>query len=314
MLHNYYILLNFRHYFKKKAYEYKKSVGSIFMKIKFFLSFLTFIILSSGCSSKGVFQEEITETIAPVNVQVPARLNEGYSDLPNKKYGWGLKKNKQAPPDIPVETVGILKKYGGIYKDSEPRSLYLTFDEGYENGYTAQILDVLKENEVPAAFFVTGPYVEKETELIKRMVDEGHIVGNHTVNHPSMPEVKSAEQLQKEINGLADSFYELTGQEMKYFRPPMGEYSERTLKITQDLGYTSVFWSFAYKDWDTKSQKGTEYAYSQIKDGIHDGAVLLLHAVSKDNAEVLDRIIKELKSEGYRFKSLDDFGKQVGEN
>ena len=145
------------------------------------------------------------------------------------------------------------------------------------------------------------------------MVDEGHIVGNHTVNHPSMPEV-SDEKLKKEIEELSNSFKELTGKEMKFFRPPMGEYSERTLKLTQDLGYTSVFWSFAYKDWEVKNQKGTDYAYTQIIDGVHDGAILLLHAVSKDNADILDKVIKDLKSQGYRFKSLEDFGKNVNDN
>lgn len=285
------------------------------MKKKLVLCLVLPVVFLNGCTSKSVFKQEISEDVVPTVVQVPAEQNPGkYGTLPNEKYGWGLKKNKQAPPDVPGATVSLLEKYGAIYKDSEPRSLYLTFDEGYENGYTAQILDVLKENEVPAAFFVTGPYIKKEAELVKRMAAEGHIVGNHTINHPSMPEVKSADELKNEITGLANSFQELTGQEMKYFRPPMGEYSERTLAITQDLGYTSVFWSFAYKDWDTKAQKGTDYAYSQIMDGVHDGAILLLHAVSKDNADVLDRVIKDLKSAGYRFKSLDEFGNCVGEN
>lgn len=265
----------------------------------------------SGCGAKSVFQHEITEDVVPVAVQVPEKLNAGYGGLSNKKYGWGLKKNKQAPPEVPQATISLLDKYGAIYKDSEPRALYLTFDEGYENGYTAQILDVLKENNVPAAFFVTGPYIKKEPELIRRMVEEGHIVGNHTVNHPSMPEVKSAEDLKREIMELSESFQELTGQEMKFFRPPMGEYSERTLAITRDAGYTSVFWSFAYQDWNVKAQKGTDYAYQQITDGVHDGAILLLHAVSKDNAEVLDRVIKDLKAAGYRFKSLAEFGNRV---
>ena len=258
----------------------------------------------SSCGGKQVFREEIREVTSEAVFPVAGE----YQSLPNKKYGWGLKKNKQAPPDVPKDTVSLLEKYGAVYMDSEPRSLYLTFDEGYENGYTAEILDVLKAEEVPACFFVTGPYIKKEPELVKRMVNEGHIVGNHTVNHPSMPEVKDSEELKNEIVGLANSFRELTGEEMHYFRPPMGEYSERTLAITQDLGYTTVFWSFAYKDWDVKTQKGTEYAYQQIMDGVHDGAVLLLHAVSEDNAHALGNVIRDLKSRGYRFKSLETFG------
>lgn len=277
--------------------------------------FLTFVVFLSGCAGKSVFKTEITEDVVPTVITVPAALNPGkYGTLSNKKYGWGLKKNKNAPPDVPAETVELLEKYGAIYIDTAPHTVYLTFDEGYENGYTAQILDVLKENNVPAAFFVTGPYLKKEEALIKRMVKEGHIVGNHTVNHPSMPAVQSAEKLEKEILELSENFESVTGEKMKFFRPPMGEYSERTLSITQDLGYTSVFWSFAYKDWDTKAQQGTDYAYQQIMDGVHDGAILLLHAVSKDNADVLDRVIKDLKSAGYRFESLENFGKNVKEN
>ena len=285
------------------------------MKKNIVFIFMAAVLVLSGCASKSVFKNEITEDVTPVAVNVPAELNPGnLSVLSNEKNGWGLKKNKNAPPDIPAKTVELLEKYGAIYKDSEPHSLYLTFDEGYENGYTAKILDVLKENQVPAAFFVTGPYIKNQPDLIKRMVDEGHIVGNHTVNHPSMPEVKSAQTLKEEIEDLSASFTELTGKEMRFFRPPMGEYSERTLYLTQELGYTTVFWSFAYKDWDVKNQKGTDYAYTQIMDGVHDGAVLLLHAVSEDNANILDKAIKDLKSAGYRFKSLEEFGNHVNNN
>lgn len=257
---------------------------------------LVAIMLLGGCGQRSVFKTEITEEAITV------------SNMTSEKCGWGLKKNKNAPPDVPADTVELLKKYGAIYKSEEPKALYLTFDEGYENGYTAKILDVLKENSVPAAFFVTGPYIKKETELIKRMTYEGHVVGNHTVNHPSMPDVDD-EKIKSEIEDLAKSYKELTGGEMKFFRPPMGEYSERTLKLTNDLGYTSVFWSFAYKDWEVKNQKGTGYAYNQIMDGVHDGAILLLHAVSKDNAEILDKVIKDLKNQGYVFKSLEEFPK-----
>lgn len=276
---------------------------------KFFCLFLLLIILLSGCSGDGnPFRTEISmEPTHPVSVTM-ADVQENYEQYPNTMYGWGLKKNVNAPPEIPSTIQNMMNTYHAIYLDSTPRSLYLTFDEGYENGYTGQILDVLKENNVKAAFFVTGPYLEKEEELVKRMFDEGHIVGNHTVNHPSLPQLASTKQVAEEITALQNLCKEKYGQEMTYFRPPRGEYSERTLKIAEDLGYTNVFWSFAYKDWDVKAQKGTDYAYNQIKKGVHDGAVLLLHAVSKDNADVLDKIIKDLKSEGYRFKSLDEFG------
>lgn len=275
---------------------------------KLFPTILIFILFLSGCtSSKEVFTDEIfLEPTEAVNVIINSA--QDYSAYPNVMYGWGLKKNVNAPPEVPENIKSLLKKYNAFYIDSAPKTLYLTFDEGYENGYTAQILDVLKKNNVPAAFFITGPYLEKETELVKRMVLEGHTVGNHSINHPSLPSVTDDEKLKKEITDLNDKFKEKFGKEMKYMRPPRGEYSERTLAISRDLGYTNVFWSFAYRDWETNNQKGTDYAYDEIMKGVHDGAVLLLHAVSKDNANVLDTAIKDLKKKGYTFKSLDEFG------
>lgn len=276
---------------------------------KLFPIILILILLLSGCaSSEEVFTDEIfLEPTEAVNVLLKPQGD--YSTYPNVMYGWGLKKNVNAPPEIPENIKHLIKKYNGFYIDTTPKTLYLTFDEGYENGYTGQILDILKKNNVPAAFFITGPYLEKETELVKRMVLEGHIVGNHSINHPSLPSVTDDEKLKKEITDLNDKFKEKFGKDMKYLRPPRGEYSERTLAITRDLGYTNVFWSFAYRDWETNNQKGTDYAYDEIMKGVHDGAVLLLHAVSKDNANVLDTVIKDLKKQGYIFRSLDEFGK-----
>ncbi len=268
---------------------------------KLFIAFLMMLLLT-GCGEKSVFKTEITE-FEPVQ---ETATTQGIS---NTKYGWGLKKNKNAPPDIPSATIELIEKYGGIYKSDEEKTLYLTFDEGYENGYTAKILDILKENKVSAAFFVTGPYIEKQRDLVKRMTEEGHIVGNHTVNHPSMPDVPD-EKVIEEVKKLSESYYDLTGKKMKFFRPPMGEYSERTLKLTKDAGFTNVFWSFAYCDWEVNNQRGTGYAYNQITEGVHDGAILLLHAVSRDNAEILDKVIKDLKAKGYKFKSLQDFPQQ----
>lgn len=278
--------------------------------MKKIISLLIAILLLSGCAKeKSVFKNEIfLEEQEAVTVSL-STLGD-YASYPNTMYGWGFKKNVNAPPEMPENIKELIKKYGAIYLDDVPKTLYLTFDEGYENGYTGEILDILKKNEVPAAFFITAPYLKKEKELVKRMVNEGHVVGNHSVNHPSLPSVTDDFLLAAEINDLNDEFKEIFGMDMKYLRPPRGEYSERTLALTRDLGYTNVFWSFAYKDWDVNNQKGVDYAYEEIKKGVHDGAVLLLHAVSKDNAKVLDVIIKDLKEEGYVFRSLDEFGKR----
>lgn len=233
-------------------------------------------------------------------------LGANSSGLDNTLKAWGFKKEKNKAPDMPKDYTDLLRAYDGYYLgNSEEKVLYLTFDEGYENGYTGQILDVLKKTETPAAFFVTGPYLEKEETLVKRMIDEGHIVGNHTVNHPSMPTADD-ETIVKEIDNLNNMFKEKYGKTMKYFRPPRGEFSERTLSITKDMGYKTIFWSSAYADWDPNNQKGTKYALEQFTNQLHNGSIILLHAVSKDNADALETMINTAKKQGYRFLSLDE--------
>ena len=228
-----------------------------------------------------------------------------YSDLNKKANGWGFKKNTNSEPDIPDAIKAQFAKYNTFYMDqTKPKALYLTFDEGYENGYTGQILDVLKNTKTPAAFFVTGPYLKKETELVKRMLDEGHIVGNHTVNHPNLAKC-SLQKAEEEISELDKLFSELYGGKMKYMRPPEGEYSEQLLALASDMGYKTIFWSFAYRDWEINNQKGADYAFSSVTPYLHDGAIILLHAVSKDNADALEKIINYAKDQGYEFKSLD---------
>lgn len=226
----------------------------------------------------------------------------------NQKFSWSVvRKKDHLPPGLERKQVELAMKYNAIYLgDTSKKTIYLTFDEGYENGYTPKILDTLKENNVKAAFFITMPYLKKHFDLVDRMVKEGHIVGNHTVNHPSMPDVEDDSKLEKEMLDLDLLFREKTGQTMKYLRPPKGEFSERTLKISKDLGYKNVFWSFAYDDWHVDKQRGAEYARKIVGDNIHNGAVLLLHAVSKDNAEALDTIIKDLKAQGYTFGTLEE--------
>ena len=180
--------------------------------------------------------------------------------LDNKKIGWGIKRNdNNEQPDVGTVNRKILDKYQGIYMgNKEQKLIYLTFDLGYEAGYTSKILEVLKKNDVKATFFITAHYLNTQPDLVKQMIDEGHIVGNHTVNHKSMPSC-SLDTIKKEVMDLHSAIYEKFGYEMKFIRPPKGEYSERTVAYTNTLGYTSVMWSFGYDDWDEKKQGREEY-------------------------------------------------------
>lgn len=230
------------------------------------------------------------------------------TSLSNEKHGWGFKRSDQhETPGFGNSTTTLINKYHGIFVEpTDQKVVYLTLDEGYENGFTSQILDTLKNNQVKVAFFITGDYISRNPELVKRMVQEGHLVGNHSWTHPSLPD-KSDEKIKEEITKLENAFSDLTGQQIApYLRPPRGEYSERTLALTQKLGYRTTFWSMAYRDWDRDNQPGAEYSYNHVMQNIHPGAVILLHAVSESNTQALDRIIKGLRSEGYVFKTLDE--------
>jgi len=228
--------------------------------------------------------------------------------LSDKAIGWGIKRaQNNLQPDVGEVNKKILEANGGICLGSDlEKIIYLTFDEGYEAGYTTKILDTLKENQVKATFFITAHYLNTQPELVQRMINEGHIVGNHTCNHPSMPSI-SDEQIEKEIMQLHQAVYEKFNYEMKYLRPPKGEFNERTLKKTSELGYKTVMWSFAYVDWDEKNQPSIEKSREIIISNFHCGEIMLLHPNSKTNAEVLDTIIKDAKSKGYEFRALDQF-------
>jgi len=218
----------------------------------------------------------------------------------NKLLRWGISRRPDnLPPKADPGAPELLTKYGGAWiGDTEKSVIYLTFDEGYENGYTPMILDTLAKHNVKAVFFITGPYLKEHQDLVRRMVEEGHIVGNHTIHHPSLPTLDDR-QVEEEILGLERAFREKFGRGMEFLRPPKGEYSERTLRIAKDLGYCSLFWSFAYDDWYRDKVRGPQYAYGIVMRNLHNGAVLLLHAVSKDNAHALDSIIKGAAERGY---------------
>ena len=227
-----------------------------------------------------------------------------------KTIGWGIKRaTNNMQPDIGASNKKVLEENGGICLGSDmEKVIYLTFDEGYVAGYTLKILDVLKENEVKATFFITSHYLNTASVLVERMINEGHTVGNHTCSHPSMPSISDT-QIEKEIMGLHQAVYQKFNYEMKYIRPPKGEFNERTLKKSLDLGYKTVMWSFAYFDWDEKKQPSIDEAKKMIVSNFHNGEIMLLHPNSKTNSEVLDVIIKEAKNQGYEFKLLDQFMK-----
>lgn len=218
---------------------------------------------------------------------------------------WWLKRNeKHQTPEVSDHI--DLSKYDVYYVNPKckKKKIFLTFDCGYENGFTPKILDVLKKQKVVAAFFVTKPFIREGTELVRRMKREGHIVGNHTVHHKSMPTLSDRDNKQ-EIIDCAQYCKEATGYEMDHFiRPPMGEYNEKTLKLTKSMGYKTIFWSMAYVDFDVNKQPGKDYVVEHFKKYTHNGAIPLMHNVSQSNAEALDEVITNLKKEGYEFESL----------
>lgn len=221
---------------------------------------------------------------------------------------WGLSFQEEGKTPVGNATPEFLKQYNAYFcGNSEDKKIYLTFDCGYENGYTPAILDALEKHNVKAAFFVVGNYLETSPDLVKRMVEEGHIVGNHTYHHPDMSQISDPASFQEEITSLEKKYQEITGLEMqKFYRPPQGKYSESNLKMAQELGYQTVFWSLAYVDWYVDQQPTQEEAYAKLLPRIHPGAVVLLHSTSKTNAEILDDLLTKWEQEGYTFGTLNE--------
>lgn len=221
---------------------------------------------------------------------------------------WGLSFQEEGKTPVGNATPEFLKQYNAYFcGNSENKKIYLTFDCGYENGYTPAILDALEKHNVKAAFFVVGNYLETSPDLVKRMVEEGHIVGNHTYHHPDMSQISDPASFQEEITSLEKKYQEITGLEMqKFYRPPQGKYSESNLKMAQELGYQTVFWSLAYVDWYVDQQPTQEEAYAKLLPRIHPGAVVLLHSTSKTNAEILDDLLTKWEQEGYTFGTLNE--------
>lgn len=221
---------------------------------------------------------------------------------------WGLSFQQEGKPPVANASMDYLAQFNAHYaQDTDEKVLYLTFDAGYENGNTEAILDALKKHGAPATFFLVGNYLETSPDLVKRMIAEGHNVGNHTFHHPDMSAISDQAAFQKELDSLAELYQETTGRELPHFyRPPQGKYSEENLKQAQALGYKTVFWSLAYVDWYTDNQPTAEQAYAKLLPRIHDGAIVLLHSTSQTNADILDELLTKWEDMGYRFASLEE--------
>lgn len=227
----------------------------------------------------------------------------------NKTENWGLGFGKKGEKPTGTATVDEMKKYDAYYmKASEDKVLYLTFDCGYENGNTQPILDALKKHQVKATFFVVGHFLETAPELVKRMVDEGHTLGNHTYHHPDMSKITEKQAFLNEMDCVRDKYTEITGEEMPmYYRPPQGKYSVENLEMAKELGYSTFFWSLAYVDWNVDQQPGHEEAMKKLTDRVHPGAIVLLHNTSRTNGEILDELLTKWEEMGYTFGTLDQF-------
>ena len=220
---------------------------------------------------------------------------------------WGLSfRQEGAPPSGPATAQELARFDAAYLGDTTKKVIYLTFDAGYENGCTEQILDILKKHNVPAAFFLVGNYMEKNADLVRRMVDEGHIVGNHTMHHYDMSKLEDQAAFEKELTDLEDLFRGLTGKELpKYYRPPQGTYSQKNLQMAKAMGYKTVFWSLAYVDWKNDAQPTAEAAFQKLLPRTHSGAVVLLHSTSQTNAQILDELLTKWSDQGYVFESID---------
>lgn len=221
---------------------------------------------------------------------------------------WGLSFQQEGAPPVANTTAEELANYNAYYiNNTDNKTIYLTFDCGYENGNTENILNALKKHNAPAAFFTVGTFVKDNPDLIKRMEKEGHIVGNHTYHHPDMSRISTVESFQKELKDVETEYEKITGKPMiKYYRPPQGKYSKENLQMAKDLGYSTFFWSLAYVDWYEDNQPSKEEAFEKLLGRIHPGAVVLLHNTSRTNGAILDELLTKWEEMGYTFRSLED--------
>ena len=221
---------------------------------------------------------------------------------------WGLSFREPGVPPIGNAGVDQLKRFDAAYLgNTQEKVIYLTFDAGYENGCTEPILDALKKHNAPAVFFLVGSYIRQHPDLVRRMAQEGHTVGNHTMHHYDMSKISDPAAFQKELEDVEAAYQEVVGEPMKkYYRPPQGIYSEENLRQAKNLGYKTVFWSLAYVDWNRDSQPSAETAFKKLIPRIHPGAVVLLHSTSQTNAQILDELLTRWENLGYRFAPIEE--------
>lgn len=222
---------------------------------------------------------------------------------------WGLSFQSEGAPPVANASQEYLRNFDALYVgDANQKEIYITFDAGFENGNTERILDALKKHGVKATFFLVGNYFETQPELVKRMAEEGHTIGNHTYSHPDMSKISDIQSFQTELQKNEALYRDILGSEMpKLYRPPQGKFCEENLKMAQQLGYSTVFWSLAYVDWYTDDQPTPEQAFSKLLPRIHPGAVVLLHSTSSTNAEILDELLTKWEEAGYSFGDLEAY-------
>ncbi len=287
----------------KKAWECGKDAAAVMKKhyksglmLGVFLLAMFFLGRSIGAIAYGLRMQREIKTQATTGTALLSAEN------------WGLGFGAEGTQPSGTASADKLKEYNAYYVgDAGEKKIYLTFDCGYENGNTTAILDALKKHDASATFFVVGHFLESAPEMVKRMVEEGHTVGNHTYHHYDMSKISDPTAFQKEMDDVRTLFQETTGTEMAmYYRPPQGKYSETNLQMAKDLGYSTFFWSLAYVDWNVDAQPSHEEAFSKLTGRIHPGAVVLLHNTSKTNGEILDELLTKWEEMGYTFGKLEE--------
>ena len=260
--------------------------------------FLCSLLLLAGAFTLGSLLGILTGTLSPTK-ETSASVQSA---------SWGLSFQEEGKRPAGNATIDDLKQYNAYYaSDTDEKILYLTFDAGYENGNTPAILEALKKHQAPAVFFAVGNFIKDNPDLIKRMITEGHIVGNHTMTHPDMSQISSMESFQKELEGVEELYTSVTGEPMtKFYRPPRGVYSTENLSMAKELGYSTFFWSLAYVDWIQEQQPSKEQAFQKLIPRIHPGAIVLLHNTSSTNAAILDELLTRWEEMGYQFHSIKE--------